>query len=58
MFDFRDVAVATKDEQIRAWALEQAINIYGASSTGNSKGVLADAAAIEKFIKEGKQEDG
>lgn len=53
MFDFRDVGAATKDEQIRAWSIEQAIDIYRSSTSGDSEGVLANAAEIEKFIKEG-----
>lgn len=57
MFDFRDVVVATKDEQIRAWSVEQAIDIYRESDSDNAANVLSYAEKIEKFVKEGKKTD-
>lgn len=53
-FDFKEVVAATDDERIRAWSVEQAIDIYRASDTGNAKGVLDNAAQIEQYVRNGK----
>lgn len=53
MFDFDDVHGATKDEQIRAYAVERAIEM-GESSTAES--LLYKAQKIEDFIKNGRKD--
>ena len=50
MYDFNDVIASTKDEQIRAWSVEQAIEFNRDTPINN---VIGFAASIEKFIKEG-----
>lgn len=60
MYDFRDVIASTKDEQIRAWSVEQAIEYVremldaGLHVPG---GLLGAAVQIEDYIKNGKPKD-
>lgn len=56
MSDFNDIRSASKDEQIRAWCLEQVIDFARDSTTANDKSVIAAAARFEKFIIEGSSE--
>lgn len=53
MFDFDDVAAASKSEQIRAYAIERALEVAPA----NVSGIIRAAAAIEDYIINGKEED-
>lgn len=61
MFDFHDIRGCSKEEQIRAWSVEQAIDLNreglnnGWACTNDS---LVDmAAAIEKFVRDGGDND-
>lgn len=53
MFDFRDIQAASKGEQIRAWAVERALEM---TPTHTAESVVYRAAEIEKFVLEGKQD--
>lgn len=54
MIDFvADIPDTTKDEQIRAWAVEKAI----LSGPSDATGIVYRADLIEKFVKKGKQAD-
>lgn len=61
MYDFRDVIASTKDEQIRAWSVEQAIEYVremldaGLHVRG---GLLGTAVQIEDYVRNGKPQDG
>lgn len=55
MYDFRDVITSSKEEQVRAWAVEQAIEFYP-EGTHEDKIVRA-AAKIENYIKNGSSND-
>lgn len=57
MYDFNDIRSASKAEQIRAWAVEKAIDI-GLPSDGRftAEVVVNRAAEIEKFVLEGRKE--
>lgn len=62
MYDFSDVRFATKDEQIRAWSVEQAIEVLREqiSSCGvliNDEKVVDLAVKIEDYVKNGKPEE-
>ena len=46
MFDFADIRTAKKDEQIRAWAIEQAVD---ACRDGGD--IITTAQRIETFVK-------
>lgn len=52
MYDFRDVHAASKKEQIRAYAIEQAIEA-DRDSTMSTNQLVNAAAAIEKYILDG-----
>ena len=57
MFDFSDVVLATKAEQIRAFAIEAAIEYGGVALSNNYTYNLIDSAVkIEKFILSGASE--
>jgi hypothetical protein len=55
MYDFRDVAAASKSEQVRAWSLEQAIDsLQGEIKIPES--IIYRAALIEDFVINGKKD--
>lgn len=53
MFDFRDVQASSKAEQIRAYSVEQAIEVLSGSAPTDDM-VIKTAEAIEQFIVHGK----
>jgi len=53
MYDFEDVRAASKDEQIRAFAMEKAIDALGLGSGVPADHYVNTAAKIEQFIKTG-----
>lgn len=55
MYDFRDVIASSKDEQIRAWAVEQAIEFYPEGA--HESKIVQAAAKIENYIKNGSTND-
>lgn len=57
--NFSDIAAASKDEQIRAYAIEQSIESsrYVPPQRMTEDKMLERAAKIEAFIKNGKKED-
>lgn len=58
MFDFRDVAAAKKSEQIRAWAVEQAIDGFNCegSPPPTDEALVRRAAKIEEYVLNGKDD--
>lgn len=55
MYDFRDVNATTKDEQIRAWSIEQAVDA-SSGSVPTSESLVRKAALIEQFVIHGNTE--
>ena len=54
MYDFRDINATTKDEQLRAWSVEQALDsVSGVQHAFSTKNLVERAAAIEAFVKDG-----
>lgn len=61
MFDFNDIRTATSDEKMRAWSVEQAIEIAREEISSMGVGVapihvLKMSDAIYQFVKNGKEE--
>lgn len=56
MYDFRDVAAATKAEQLRAWSIEQALEKHSGVNP-RDESLIATAAKIEAFVVHGKKEE-
>ena len=54
MFDFSDVHAATKDEQIRAYAIEKATELASYTDNSDAAVMVRRAQMIEKFIKSGE----
>lgn len=56
--NFSDVTAASKDEQIRAYSIEQAIESakYVPPQRMNEDKLIKRAAQIEDYIKNGKKE--
>jgi hypothetical protein len=52
MFDFRDIQAASKDEQVRAWAIEQALEYRKPMDADTT--LLNTASCIEHFVKTGE----
>jgi hypothetical protein len=52
MFDFDDIHGASKDEQIRAYAVERAIEM---GYTDTAESLIYRAGKIEEFIKNGSK---
>lgn len=54
MYDFYAVVSTTKDEQLRAWAIEKAVDSYtGTEVTPNSEAIILRAHLIEQFVRSG-----
>lgn len=53
MFDFSDVQAANKDEQIRAYAIEKAVELASFNESSDADIVVRRAEIIEKYIKTG-----
>jgi hypothetical protein len=51
LIDFMDIRAASKDEQIRAWAVEQAVLITDTESMAET--VIYKAGKIEAYVKNG-----
>lgn len=57
MFDFNDVHATNKAEQIRAWAVEQAVDIARTVvPEGGSVNIVDMAAELEQYVKTGKKD--
>ena len=56
MYDFRDVSAASKDEQLRAWAVEQALEKHSHANPRDEH-LIRTAAEIEDFVKNGTKEN-
>ena len=52
MFDFSDVRAATKDQQIRAWAIEESTDFLTATGCAYQD-VIVLAKMIEDFVQHG-----
>lgn len=56
MFDFSDVHAALKDEQIRAWSVEQALDLIGrlpVHKTVPYQDAITISKMIEDYVKNG-----
>lgn len=53
--EFTHIQNTNKEERIRAWAVEQAIESYSGEEV-YSEGIVQRASLIEKYIREGKQD--
>lgn len=51
-YDFKDIQATNKSEQIRAWSVEKAIEMYQGTSA-RQESVIDLSEKIEKFIKAG-----
>ncbi len=55
--DFEEIKAASKDEQIRAWAIEEAQNgLRNMGPIANDR-LIERAHQIEKYVKSGKQDN-
>lgn len=53
MYDFTDVICTGKTEQIRAWAVEQALDLHRGLEVTDEE-LIKTASAIEKFVVDGE----
>lgn len=52
MYDFRDVSAASKSEQIRAWSIEQSIDMQRGMIV-EDEDVIKLAKRIEEYVNNG-----
>lgn len=57
MFDFTKIAAASKDQLIRAWAIEQANLFYKESTSAVPESLVYCADKIEQYVKEGQPKE-
>lgn len=54
MYDFSDITGTSKEEQIRAYSLEQAIESFGYEESPDGVKLIDRATLFEDFITNGK----
>lgn len=57
MFDFTKIAAASKEQLIRAWAIEQANLFYKESTSAVPESLVYCADKIEQYVKEGQPKE-